>query len=122
MVIKLLMQLFSAIPYIADLAYKLKDFVIGYLHLAFLGIIITTLLAFLKYFKLLVIPKYFLSFYFLAFLTTEFLIFYKAFAFWLKLPFFSFYYSLLAIFSLAFPVAITILFFKNIFLQNSKNP
>ncbi len=117
MIIKLLVQLFSAIPYVADLAYRLKDFIIGYLHMVFLGIVITSLLVFLKYFKLVVLPRYFLPLYFFAFATTEFLIFYKAFAFWLKLPFFSLYYTLLAVFSFAFPMAVALLLFKNIFIQ-----
>ena len=121
MVIKILMQLFSAFPYIANLAFQLKDFVIGYLHLVFLGIVITTLLGFLNYFKLIRLPKYFLILYSLAFATTEILIFYKAFAFWLKLPFFSSYYVVLAIFSVAFPIAVGILLFKNIDFQKSKN-
>lgn len=80
-VIKLLLQLFSAFPYIANLAFQLKDFVIGYLHLVFLGIVITTLLAFLNYFKLLRLPKSFVWIFLLAFVTTESLIFYKAIAF-----------------------------------------
>lgn len=121
MVIKILMQLFSAFPYIANLAFQLKDFVIGYLHLVFLGIVITTLLGFLNYFKLIRLPKYFLILYSLAFATTEILIFYKAFAFWLKLAFFSSYYVVLALFSIAFPVAVGILLFKNVDFQKSKN-
>ncbi|TXD71734.1 hypothetical protein ESU54_15555 [Aequorivita antarctica] len=121
LVAKLLMQLFSAIPYVANLAFQLKDFVIGYLHLVFLGIVITTLLAFLKYFKLIKLPKSFIWTFIFAFTTTEFLIFYKAFALWLKLPFISNYYMLLAILSLSFPIAVSILFFKNIFLKYSKN-
>lgn len=75
MVIKLLMQLFSAFPFFANLAFHLKDFVIGYLHLVFLGIVITTMLAFLKYFELLGLPKSFIWIFPLAFVTTESLIF-----------------------------------------------
>ncbi len=121
MVVKLLMQLFSAHPYFADLAFKLKDFVIGYLHMVFLGIVITTLIAFLNYFKLIKLPRSFVWIFIFAFAITEFLIFYNAFALWLKLPFISNYYMLLAILSLTFPIAIGILFFKNIFLCYSKS-
>ncbi len=112
--VKLLMQLISAHPYMAALAYRLKDFVIGYLHLVFLGIVITTLLAFLKYFKLLKLPKSFVWIFLIAFTTTEILIFYKATAFWLGLPFFADYYIYLAVLSCLFPVAVGILFFDNI--------
>ncbi|QQX75823.1 MULTISPECIES: hypothetical protein [Aequorivita] len=114
MVSKLIMQLFSAFPYVADLAYQLKDFVIGYLHLVFLGIVITTMLAFLKYFKLITLPNSFLRLFLFAFASTELLIFYKAFALWLGLPFFSEYYLLIAILSCTFPVAVGVLFLKNL--------
>ncbi|MCB0464273.1 MAG: hypothetical protein KDC78_01170 [Aequorivita sp.] len=121
LVLKLLMQLFSAFPYVANLAYQLKDFVIGYLHLVFLGIVITTLLAFLNNFKLIRLPKSFVWIFVFAFTTTEFLIFYNAFALWLNLPFISNYYLLLAFLSLTFPIAVAILFFKNISKAYSKN-
>ena len=112
--LKILMQLFSAFPYIANLAFRLKDFVIGYLHMVFLGIVIMAMLAFLEYFKLIKLSKSFLWIFFFAFISTELLIFYKAFALWLGLPFFAEYYWLLAILSFAFPLAVGILFFRNI--------
>ncbi|OAD90329.1 hypothetical protein A7A78_06615 [Aequorivita soesokkakensis] len=121
MVLKLVMQLFSAFPYIANLAFQLKDFVIGYLHLVFLGIVITTLLAFLNYFKLLRLPKSFVSIFLLAFVTTESLIFYKAIAFWISLPFFQHYYVCLAILSCLFPISVGILFFGNFKIVNRKS-
>ncbi len=114
MAIKIVMQLFSAHPYMARLAFQLKDFVIGYLHLVFLGIVITTLLAFLKYFKLLHLPKTFVSIFLLAFATTEILIFYKAFVLWMGLPFFADYYIYLAVLSCLFPLAVGILFYVNV--------
>lgn len=117
MVFKLIMQLFSASPFIADLAFRFKDFIIGYLHMVFLGIVITAMLAFLKYFKLITLPKSFLWLFLFAFASTELLIFYKASALWLGLPFFPQYYWLLAILSCTFPVAVAILFIKNISIK-----
>lgn len=113
-VVKVFMQLSSAFPYMANLAFQLKDFVIGYLHLVFLGIVITAMIAFLNFFKLLSIPKSFLSVFLLAFITTETLIFYKAIALWVGLPFFEDYYLYLAFLSCFFPIAIAILLFKHI--------
>lgn len=113
MVVKLLMQLFSAFPYVANLAFQLKDFVIGYLHLVFLGIVITSLLAFLKYFELIQLPKNFTPIFLIAFVTTELLIFYKAIAFWIGLPFFQDYFIWLTVLSCLFPIAVGILFFRN---------
>ena len=110
MVIKLLMQILSAHPYFASLAYHLKDFVIGYLHLVFLGIVIPAMLAFFVYFKLIRLPKSFIILFFLAFVITEALIFYKRLAIWLGLPFFADYYIYLATLSCLFPIAIGILF------------
>lgn len=114
LVVKILMQLSSAFPYVADLAVRLKDFVIGYLHLVFLGVVITCMMAFLNYFKLLKLPKSFMWLFFVAFITTEALIFYKAIALWLGLPFFQDYYIYLAILSCLFPVAVGVLFLKHI--------
>ncbi len=121
LVAKILMQLFSAHPYVAKLAFQLKDFIIGYLHMVFLGIVITSMLAFLNYFKLLKLPKFFIWTFFFAFVTTEFLIFYNAFVLWLKLPFIPYYFILLAILSFAFPISIAVLLFKNILREYSKN-
>lgn len=117
-VVKILMQTFSAFPYIANLAFQIKDFVIGYLHLVFLGIVITTLLAFLKYFELLRLPKSFVPIFLLAFVTTELLIFYKAIALWVGLPFFQDYYIWLVVLSCLFPLAVGILFFRNLRYNN----
>lgn len=114
MVVKLCMQFFSAFPYVANLAFLFKNFVIGYLHLVFLGIVIPAMLVFLIYFKLIAVPKSFLWLFFFAFFSTEVLIFYKAIAIWQGLPFFAEYYLLLAILSCTFPIAVGMLFFKNI--------
>ncbi|PRY03369.1 hypothetical protein CLV24_1411 [Pontibacter ummariensis] len=44
--LKTLMQAATAVPYMADLAYRLRIFVIGYLHLVLIGFISLFLLAF----------------------------------------------------------------------------
>lgn len=118
---KLYMQLMSAIPYYADLAYKLKDFVIGYLHLVFLGIIIPLMLVLLKHFKLIRWTKGFLYLFYVTFAITEILIFYKAFALWLKFPLTLEYYHILAYFSCLFPIAVGILLINNISAAKSSD-
>ena len=112
--IKLIMQLLSTLPYFSMLSFVFNDFIIGYLHLVLLGIVTSSLIVFLYYFKLLRIPKTFLVLFLIAFFSTEILIFYKAIAFWLGLPFFNSYYLMLALLSCLFPIAIAILFFENI--------
>ena len=113
MIVKLIMQLVSAHPYYANLAFVLKDFVIGYLHLVFLGVVIPSMLAFMKYFKLIKLPKSFIILYFSTFIITEFLIFYKPIALWLGLYFLEDYYLYLAVLSCLFPIAIGILFLNH---------
>lgn len=113
MAIKLSMQILSAHPYFANLAFRLPDFVIGYLHLVFLGIIIPAMLALLKHFKLIRLPNSFVILFFAAFVITEALIFYKGIAIWLALPFFADYYLYLAVLSCIFPIAIGILFLNH---------
>ncbi len=114
LLVKLFLQIISAIPFVANLALTYKDFVIGYLHLVLLGIVVTTMLVFLNYFGLLKIPRYFLYFFLVAFFSTEILIFYKGLAFWQRLPFLPSYYHILATLSLLFPIGIGVLFFKSV--------
>ncbi|KAA5546761.1 hypothetical protein [Adhaeribacter rhizoryzae] len=45
-VLKIMMQLASAIPFMADLAYTVRNFIIGYLHLVLIGFISFFLFAF----------------------------------------------------------------------------
>ncbi|MGV3589657.1 MAG: hypothetical protein ACO1OF_21805 [Adhaeribacter sp.] len=45
-VLKIMMQLASAVPFMADLAYTVRNFIIGYLHLVLIGFISFFLFAF----------------------------------------------------------------------------
>tara|TARA_R110002072_G_scaffold301557_4_gene481561 strand:- start:11491 stop:12717 length:1227 start_codon:yes stop_codon:yes gene_type:complete len=110
---KIDMQLISAIPYVAMLAYHTPDFVIGYMHLVFLGVVTIALFAFLKQTSLLKIPKFAFLLYLIAFISTELLIFYKGTAIWLRFSIFENYYLLLAGTSILFAVVLFILFVKN---------
>ncbi|SHF76530.1 hypothetical protein SAMN05444483_102306 [Salegentibacter echinorum] len=86
LILKVLMQLISALPYFAKLAYQSQDFVIGYLHLTFLGLISVSLLALLSHFKLIYLSKGGFWFFFTAFILTEAIIFYRGLAIWQALP------------------------------------
>ena len=114
LLVKLLMQIASAVPYIAQLALTYKDFVIGYLHLVLLGIVVNAMLVFLSFFGFLNNTRTFVFLYLFAFFSTEILIFYKGIAFWLHLTFIPNYYHILAGFSCLFPLAVGLLFFKSI--------
>lgn len=114
LIVKLLLQLFSAIPWFANLAFSFPDFVIGYLHWVFLGVVSIPLFVFLVHHRLLQLPKWIYWFYFAAFLITESLIFYKGTVTWLELPLLPHYFRILAFSSLLLPLSIGILFVRNL--------
>lgn len=114
LVFRILMQTASGLPYFAELAFQFKDFIIGYLHMVFLGILTPMLWILLEYFKVIKLSKRALILFFIAFISTETLIFYKGFALWLKLPFFSSYYQILAGLSCLFPIALGWVLWKQV--------
>ncbi|HYK55955.1 MAG TPA: hypothetical protein VEV15_05715 [Flavisolibacter sp.] len=100
--VKIVLQLFSALPSLALVAYQYRNFVIAYLHLVLLGFISTfffaQVFAFLKDVKAM---KRGLSFFMFSFLTTELLLVANAFS--LAIPY---YTQLLLVFSFFFPVGL----------------
>ncbi|MEX2350741.1 MAG: hypothetical protein WD554_07660 [Flavobacteriaceae bacterium] len=109
------MQLLSALPYFAMLAYYTPDFVIGYLHLVFLGVVSIALLAFLKQSGLLRLSRKAILLYLMIFVFTELIIFYKGFSLWLDLPLFENYYLILSIGSSMFPLILLIIILNSFF-------
>lgn len=120
MIVKILLQSLSAIPYFAELAFNHQDFIIGYLHWTFLGVISISLFAFLNFFNLLKIPKWIFIIYFIGFILSEFLIFFKAIVFWLGFNLFEDYFSTLVMVSALLPLSIYILLVNNYI--SSENP
>jgi len=106
MAAKILMQLFTGLSYFADLSFQFPDFIIGYLHLVFLGIVSICLFAFLKHFRLIRLPKILFWIYFTGFLLSEVLIFYKSLVQWLGLPFFRNYFEWLVAVSALLPISV----------------
>ena len=121
LIIKVIMQLLTALPYFASLSYRFTDFVIGYLHLVFLGIISIALFAFLVQLGLLKMRKRIFLLYFSGFILSEILIFYKGTAMWLGWPFISEYFTFLVAVSSVIPLAIGILLFENLKTRNFIN-
>ncbi len=83
--VKFMLQALTAFPYFAELASNTLPLVIGYLHWTFLGVVSSGLFLFLKYFRLMRFPRFFLTLYVICFLVTEALIFYKGVLMWQKL-------------------------------------
>ena len=117
LVLKMTLQLLTALPYFANLAVTILDFTIGYLHWTFLGVVTITLFLFLDYFRMIKIPKKAYYIYLSGFLLTEALIFYKGFIIWQSLPLPHTYFKLLALASLLIVIAILYIFATSFFIK-----
>lgn len=111
---KVVLQLLTAIPYFAELTSQIIDFVIGYLHLTFLGIVSISLFVFLSEFKLIKLSKFWVQIYLLGFILSEILIFYKGFCNWQQMSIINNYYSILFIASAFIPISILGVIIANI--------
>ncbi|WP_430969051.1 hypothetical protein [Spongiimicrobium sp. 2-473A-2-J] len=107
--VKLVLQFFGSLPPIAALVMSNIDFVIGYLHWTFLGVVSIALFGFLRYFRLIGLSKKALLFYLIGFGLTEGLIFYKGIAVWKQLPLLTDYFWYLALASGVLLLAIGII-------------
>lgn len=112
-IVKMALQLLTALPYFATLSFTFLDFTIGYLHWTFLGAITISLFLLLDYFRILKIPSKAYYLYASGFLLTETLIFYKGVAGWKGFPLFELYYETLLLSSLIIPVSLIYIFFSN---------
>ncbi|QVY66457.1 hypothetical protein [Polaribacter sp. Q13] len=112
--LKILMQTLTVIPYFATLSYQIRDFVIGYLHLVFLGIISLSIFFFLHQNKLLKLPKVWMYLYLFGFIFSEILIFYKGFCNWQQFSIINNYYTVLVLISAFMPIGVLGIFISNI--------
>jgi len=96
LLVKLVLQLTVCIPFIADIVCYNVDFVIGYIHWVFLGVISIPILIFLFDYQLATKSKALLLIYISGFILTEILIFYKGIINWLQLNIINNYYLYLA--------------------------
>ena len=114
-ILKITLQALTSLPYFANLTTYILDFVIGYLHLIFLGVVTLALLLFLGYFKLIKIPAFWLKTYLIGFISSEALIFYKGFCTWQQLTVPENYFLFLVICSALIPVGILGILINNLF-------
>jgi hypothetical protein len=112
--IKVVLQLASSIPFFVELTFKTIDFVIGYLHLVFLGIVSISILILMKQYQLLIISKTWIQLFISGFIISELFIFYKGFCVWQQLPIIENYYTILMLTSTLIPIAICGVFFQNV--------
>jgi hypothetical protein len=112
--IKVVLQLATSVPFLAELTFKTIDFVIGYLHLVFLGITSISILLLMKKNQLLVISKIWIQLFISGFVISEFFIFYKGFCIWQQLSIIENYYTILMLTSSLIPIAVCGVFFQNV--------
>jgi hypothetical protein len=84
--LKLSLQGLAAFPYFANLSVTYLDFIIGYLHLTFLGLVSLGLFLAFSYTKLVSFPKPGLYIYLIGFVTSEAFIIYRGLAGWKDFP------------------------------------
>ncbi len=90
--VKLGLQLLGAFPDISSIISVNTDFIIGYIHWIFLGIISPALLLFLSYFGYINLTKKKAQLYFTGVLLTEGLIIYKGITVWTNQSLFEWYF------------------------------
>ena len=118
LLLKMVLQLITAVPYFAKLASTFLDFTIGYLHWTFLGVVTVSLFFLLDYFELIWISRKAYFVYFTGFVATELLIFYKGIAAWQNFPIFEGYYEVLGIGSLLIPLSLIAMLVRKRLLNN----
>jgi hypothetical protein len=113
LLVKMILQLLTALPYFANLAAIVLDFTVGYLHWTFLGVITYGLFFFLEFFGSIRLSKAAFGIYSIGFLITESLIFYRGMAAWLGWPLFEGLSKFLALGSVLIPIAVLLILWQS---------
>jgi len=113
--VKMIVQVLSALPFFVAIVTVYLDFVIGYLHWTFLGVLTLGIFFFFDYFKFIALTKYMVWFYLIGFIATEALLFHRAIAGWQGLPLIREYPKILAVASLIIVISLGVIFISSIF-------
>ena len=120
--IKVSLQFASAFPAVAQLAYQVRYFIIGYLHLSLIGFVSTFLIAFFLQQRLYILEmqsKIGLILLLLFFFLTEALMFLQGTFLWLRLPIIPEFNLLMFLLSIGMPVGLLLFFMSQPGLTNS---
>ena len=113
--LKVFIQTAVVIPYIATVAYTVRNFAMGFLHLMLLGMLTCFLFAFGNLKKMLtigsVISKTGMIFFLSGFFLSEGLLFIQGIMFWQAMGFINYYYELLFLFSALMPLGVGLFLF-----------
>ena len=108
--IKVIMQATTALPYVADLAYNIRNFIIGYLHLVLIGFITFFLFAFFIQQGQLQVQarssRWGLGIFLAGFVLSEALLFLQGLFFWMGWGMLPAYFELLFGVSILYPVGL----------------
>lgn len=106
---KVLVQTAVVIPYLAEIAYTIRNYVIAFLHLILIGFLSVGIITYQALHTRLLDQKMFRSsivLFIFSFLITEGLLVVQGSMFWMAKGFIPYYYELLFVSSLVFPVAL----------------
>ncbi|NND32574.1 MAG: hypothetical protein HKN76_08285 [Saprospiraceae bacterium] len=112
-ILKIAIQTLVIIPYFAVVAYTIRNFVVGFIHLILLGMITGFILAVAIEIRWLNVNlariRWGLILFLLGFLSTEVLLFYQGILLWAEQGFLPQYYVVILLLSLFFPVGLGLL-------------
>lgn len=124
LMLKILIQSAVVIPYIAEVSYTIRNFVIGFIHMTMLGSFTLTIISLLIFFGALstgLTARWGYWLLMIGFLSTEFFLFGQGLALWAGWGFISYYYEIMVGSTLLLPIAISLII-SSLLINKSFNP
>ncbi len=122
-ILKILIQTVVVIPHVAVIAYTVRNYVIGFIHLILLGVLTSFILSYAGFRQMIpeerTLTRRGVQLFVIAFISTEVLLFLQGTLFWANLGFLPYYYELIFGFSALLPMAIGMILSG---LVSSKSP
>lgn len=120
---KIVMQSVVAVPVIAEAAYTIRNYVIGFVHLILLGAVTPFLIGFAARQQLLasgILSRIGITLFMIGFAGSELILFLQGTLFWASIGFMPYYYEGLFAISLLLPIGIGLLLLGQIWLKDGR--
>ncbi len=121
-ILKILIQTVVVIPHVAVIAYTVRNYVIGFIHLILLGVLTSFTLSYAGFRQIIPaehpLTRHGVQLFVIAFVSTEILLFLQGTLFWANLGFLPYYYELLFAFSALLPISIGMILLGLVFSQS----